>query len=121
MKQNINFNQFVDSFSESYKNNFSYEGKRALFDYLEQYEEDSDTEIECDIIALCCKYTEYEGVEEYINYYTPDIKKDDFFEDDGKVFDKEAYFEAIEEYIEEHTTLIKLSNDLDDGFIIQAY
>jgi len=35
MKQTINFSQFCDAFGESYKNSFSYEGKRALFDYLE--------------------------------------------------------------------------------------
>jgi hypothetical protein len=38
--------------------NFSYEGLRALFDYLEQYEEETNTPIELDVIALCCEYNE---------------------------------------------------------------
>ena len=38
--------------------NFSYEGLRALFDYLEQYETDCNTEIELNVIAICCDYTE---------------------------------------------------------------
>jgi len=41
------------------ENSFSYEGKKALFDYLEQLEEDCDMEIELDVIALDCEYVEY--------------------------------------------------------------
>ena len=37
MIKTIGFCEFCDSFSDTYKNNFSYEGKRALFDYLENY------------------------------------------------------------------------------------
>ena len=33
MYTTINFSQFCDAFSDTYKNNFTYEGKRALFDY----------------------------------------------------------------------------------------
>ena len=62
MKQTINFSQFCDSFSDTYKNNFSYEGKRALFDYLESLEEDTGNQIELDPIALCCEYAEYESL-----------------------------------------------------------
>lgn len=40
MKEKVNFSQFLDSFSETYKDNFSFEGKRALFDYLEQFHVD---------------------------------------------------------------------------------
>ena len=64
MIEYVNFSRFCDSFSDTYKNNFSYEGKRALFDYLEQYEEDAGEKIELDTIALCCEYTEYEDLKE---------------------------------------------------------
>ena len=56
---NISFSYFCDSFSDSYKNNFTYNGKRALFDYLEAMEKDTGEEIELDTFALCCEYTEY--------------------------------------------------------------
>ena len=41
MKDTINKNQFINWFrsNEQYKNNFSYEGLSALFDYLEEIEE----------------------------------------------------------------------------------
>lgn len=37
---------------------FSYEGLGLLFDYLEAYEMDSGEEIELDVIALCCEFSE---------------------------------------------------------------
>lgn len=60
MKQSIDFSQFCDAFKDrGREDQFSYEGKRALFDYLENYEEETGEEIELDIIALCCEYSEY--------------------------------------------------------------
>ena len=73
MKQTINFSQFCDSFGETYKNNFSYEGKASLFEYLEEYEESTGEDVELDIIALCSEYTEYESMKELRGQY-PDIK-----------------------------------------------
>lgn len=59
MKETVNFCDFCDRFRDfDRRENFSYEGKRILFDYLEEYEEDCDTEIELDIIALCVEYSE---------------------------------------------------------------
>ena len=66
MKQTINFYDFCRAFETMDRNtNFSYEGKQALFDYLEQYEDDIGEEIELDVIALCCDYTEWEDLEEF--------------------------------------------------------
>lgn len=70
MKQSINFSQFCDGFPESYKNNFSYNGKKALFAYLEEYEESTGEEIEFDPIALCCEYAEYDNLAELQANYT---------------------------------------------------
>ena len=75
IKQKINFSEFCDSFSDTYKNNFTYDGKRALFDYLEQMSEDTGEDIELDIVALCCEYTEYESMEEALTAYNQDGKK----------------------------------------------
>jgi len=58
MKQSTNFNQFHDQFQAIRPDNFSYEGLKALFEYLEDYEDSCDEEIELDVIALCCDYSE---------------------------------------------------------------
>ena len=74
MKQTINFNQFCDGFGDTYKNNFTYEGKRALFEYLEHYEDETDTQMEYDPIAFCCEFTEYNNFKEYQEQYGDRVK-----------------------------------------------
>ena len=104
MKQSIDFSAFHDAFKAYDRlDNFSYDGLKALFDHLAEYEEDTGEEIELDIIALCCDYNEYENLEELKAEYT-DI-------------------ETMED-LENHTTVIKIYdiNDKEtEGFIIQAF
>ena len=74
MKTTITFNDFCDSFSQdkytsNYTGQFTYEAKRALFDYLERLEEDMGKEIDFDIIAICCDFTEFEDFEELQGQY----------------------------------------------------
>lgn len=70
MKISVTEHSFIDTFrgSETYKDNFTYQGLQALFDYLEYYEEQVGTEIELDIVALCCDYTEA-TIQEIQTYY----------------------------------------------------
>ena len=75
MKKSISKYEFIEEFKNmNREENFSYEGRLALFDYLEEYEEDTGEEIELDIIALCCEYTEYENIEEFNNNYGKDCE-----------------------------------------------
>ena len=63
MKATITKHAFVtDMTREGY--GFSREGARALFEYLETYEQDCETEIEYDPIAFRCEFTEYSDLEE---------------------------------------------------------
>ena len=62
--------EFVDRFVKiDRENNFSYWGRIALFEYLEELEEDMGEQIEFDPIALCCEYTEYESLDELNEVY----------------------------------------------------
>ena len=65
MKKTLNFCEFCDEFSDQYKDNFTYEGKKALYSYLEEYEDETEQDIEFDPVALCCEYTEYENIQEF--------------------------------------------------------
>ena len=89
IKTTINFSQFCDSFSDTYKNNFTYDGKRALYDYLEALSEDIGEDIELDTIALCCEYSEYVDIEEIQGVY-PDIKSTDDLRDNTQVIEFEG-------------------------------
>jgi len=78
MKTTVNEWEFIDSFKQAGReNNFSYEGRKALFDYLEELENDLDEEFELDPIALCCEYTEYENLEELQGNYNNIENMDD--------------------------------------------
>ncbi len=77
MFQSVNFSSFCDSFRNlDRQDQFTYAGKRVLFDYLEQYEEDTGETIELDVIALCCEYME-STVDESIRDYSIDTSVDD--------------------------------------------
>lgn len=70
MKQTINFSQFYDAFQAIRPDNFSYEGLRALYDWLEDYADDTGEDYALDVIALCCDFTEYESLEELQDNYS---------------------------------------------------
>lgn len=49
-------------FMEAFRNmdrydQFGYEALSALFDYIEDVEQDTGVEIDLDVIAICCDYT----------------------------------------------------------------
>lgn len=70
MKKTIGVYEFIDEFRDSqYKNNFSYEGLKALYEYFEEYEEVEGIEIELDIVAIACDWTEYDNFEGIKEYY----------------------------------------------------
>lgn len=66
MHKQINFYDFERAFVDmGRENQFTYEGKKALFDHLEEYEESTDNRIELDVIALCCDFQEFESLEDF--------------------------------------------------------
>ena len=90
---------FERAFKRFERDNFSYDGLKALFEYLEEYEEGTGEEVELDVIALCCEYMEYDSLKEYNDDYGTKYSEIDTIQDD--------------------TTLIKI--DGGNGFIIQQY
>lgn len=59
MKQTVDNSDFHQAFRNyNRQDNFSSAGLDALFEYLEEYENSTGEELELDVIALCCDYTE---------------------------------------------------------------
>jgi len=109
MKQSVNSYDFERAFvTAGRKDQFSYDGLKALFEYLEEFEEDTGDELELDVIALCCDYSEYESALECAKDYPFDIDKD---------LDKDEQEEAALEYLRDHTSVI----EFDTGIIIQSF
>ena len=78
---------------------FSYEGLLALFDWFEELEDQGNEQMELDVIAICCNFSEYENLKEFQNDYGDE-------------------YESLED-IENSTTLIKIEDE--EGFIIQQF
>jgi hypothetical protein len=81
MKRTINEYDFVRSFDEmNREDNFSRAGRFALFEYLTNLEDDCGIEIEHDVIAICCDFSEY-TLEEYNNAYDTEYTDDNYEEE----------------------------------------
>lgn len=107
MKQTVDFQTFRDTFRAYDRvDQFSREGLELLFDYLEQYEDETGQEIELDVIALCCDYTEDTPENIAENY---DIDLDGVDEDD--------IAQAVMDYLCDNTTVL---GQTDSGAIVYA-
>lgn len=112
----INENDFIEEFKNYHReDNFSYKGLIFLYNYLYDLSIDIDKPINLDIISLCCDYSEYKNVEDYLNDYENSHNQKEEYEEE------EDFKKRIEEEINYKTTLIKFGNDLNEGFIIQQY
>lgn len=116
---------FLDEWNEweDRKDTFRYEGKCALYDYLESYEEDTDTPVILDIITLCCEYTEYDSAYDAMYNYQPEdmpVCEDTGVDENGHGMDLVEIQQATEkmchEWLEEQTTVI----DVEGGGVIIA-
>lgn len=71
----VNFEEFWTwlQTSDGYKNNFSYEGAKALFEYLDEASDNGDLEQgqtdNYDAVAWCCEFTEYKDLNEVKENY----------------------------------------------------
>jgi hypothetical protein len=100
MKKTINYYDFrAELRAFGREEQFTRQGLKALFDYLEDYEQDCETEIELDVIALCCEFVEYDSLEDFHSEY-----------------DKDDY--PTLEVLRDHTQVIEIDNE---SFIIAAF
>ena len=117
MHINVTSAMFADAFRRmGRENQFSREALEALFEYIENYEEDTGSRVELDVVGLCCEFTEYTtAVEAASDYgFTTELEAEDYE-------DVESYEEAKEdearEWLEDHTIVI----NFDGGLIIQNF
>ena len=108
MKTTVSRYDFERAFVDTdRKENFSYEGLGLLFDYLEDYEEQTGEEIELDVIALCCDYNE-DTVADIARNYSIDLEG----------MDDEEQLEAVRDYLNENTTLV---GETSTGFVYACF
>jgi len=85
----LNFHRFQDAFSDMNRaDNFTYEALKELYEYYDNIGED----IELDVIAICCDWSEMSE------------------EDIRKEYDLEEDDEDVDSYLSNGTTYYALSN-----------
>lgn len=108
----IDFHQAFFDMNRS--NNFSYEARKALFDFFEELEEDSGQEIELDVISICCDFAEYENAKQALD----DHGFFDFLDEEeiNELDDPEIEEKCLERLRDETLVL-----EFDGGIVIQAF
>lgn len=98
----VSFYDFERAFHDmDRKDNFSHYGLRMLFDYLKDYEEETGEDIELDVIALCCEYTEYDSVKELCDAYSLDFT----YDEDEELLSEIDTFEYYLKYVKDFTVV----------------
>lgn len=109
MKNTVSLYDFREAFRTMDRaEQFSYEGLEVLFDYLEQYEEDTGEELELDVVALCCEYCE-DTVAEIAANYSIDLT-------DCEGEDEQT--EVVCEYLENNGAFV---GEVTGGFVYRAF
>lgn len=102
---------------------WSWNGAKALAEYLEQLEEDTGEEIELDVCAIRCDFSEYESLESWAGDYFRNQadavgKLSLTLGEDGSIDeDSEEIDDLIRSYIQDHGTLI----EFDGGVIVSSF
>lgn len=87
MKKTVNAYEFTDAMT---LNGFSRSGALALFNYLEQYEEDTEHELEFDPVAFRCDFTEYKNLKEIAHEYGEEYGDLEYLEQSTQVIEFEG-------------------------------
>lgn len=82
---------FIEAFRRWRPDNFTYAALGALYEYYEEYSESIGENIEFDPIAICCEWTEYEGLYHVLKAH--DVEELEDLEDETTVIkvDKDCY------------------------------
>ena len=108
---------FIDEFRGI--SGFSYDGLKALYDYLDDVSEfDMCEDIKLDVIGLCTEFREYKSLAELNHDYATTYQgKTTVYTIDGGEF-KGNNWEIVK--LDDYTTVIPISED-SEGFIIQIF
>ena len=94
MKQTVYLEDFRRAFESTRPKQFSYEGLNALYENLIQYEDGTDEELDLDVIAICCDYTEFKSLKDFQDNYNDVYQSIEDIEDATDVIqipDSEAF------------------------------
>lgn len=114
MKISLNSYEVADRLMEDQYAGWSRPGAQALAEYLEELEADMGEEMELDVCAIRCDFSEYESLVDWAEDYFSDWKEELDIEED---MDEDEINDIIREYIHNHGILI----EFDGGIIVSSF
>jgi hypothetical protein len=99
-------------------------GAFALAEYLEEYEESTGEEMEMDVVAIRCDFSEYSSLEDWaVDYFSDSKQASDAMglelDMDGETWtgDEEEIQDAIRSFIQDNGQLV----EFDGGIIVSSF
>jgi len=126
MKKTLSTYEIADALKRDENAAWTWAGAQALAEYLEEYEESIGEEMELDVVAIRCDYSEYSSLqdwgEEYFGGWNElcDELGDDYrgpLDDETPEEYAERFDDAIRAHIHDNGTLI----EFDGGVIVSSF
>ena len=108
--------QIADALKNDTCARWSYNGSLALAEYLEEYEESTGEEIELDVCAIRCDFSEHSSLLDWAHDYFSNALEELGF-DETEENDDDEIDEKIRSYIQDHGQLI----EFDGGIIVSSF
>jgi hypothetical protein len=109
MKKEINVYQFRDEFrAHGRSDQFSYDALGWLFAWFEDYAESTGVEVDLDVIAICCDFSE-DSFEDVAENYSIDLSECE---------DEDEKREIVLEFLNDHSIVV--GHD-DDSVVYQIF
>ena len=84
--QTVNKSQFIDNLLADDYASWTYEDAGALYDYYEDFSDDTGEDVELDRVALRCEWTRADSIDEVIEEYD-DIESLEDLQDETQVIE----------------------------------
>ena len=114
MKTTLNTSDIARALKSDENAAWSWNGARALAVYLEEYEESTGEELELDVCAIRCDFSEYESLQDWAASYFGGPEK---LKEDLRQYSHEELDDETRSFIRDNGTLI----EFDGGVIVSCF
>lgn len=116
MKITLNTHEVANELRKDKYAGWSYNGSIALAEYLEEYEQSIGEEIELDVCAIRCDFSEYASLQDWAHDHFSNAWQELGF-DETEEIDGDDFDDKIREYIQDCGQLI----EFEGGIIVSQF
>ncbi len=105
--QTVSASDFHDAFHNMGRGDqFTYDARCALYDYLDELSEDTGKDMVLDVIAICCDFVECESIAEFAEQYLDVNEQLELGELDG-----DEALDWVENHLSDNSNVIHVKHD----------